>query len=99
MDGQDILDDLGQLEFDPALSQSFTSAIPRPSPSPVPTSNQTLSEPEAAILNILPSGEALLLDEISSKTGFATSVLLTNLMKLEMKRLLIQHPGQRFQRR
>ncbi len=90
MDGSDVLDDLGDMFRGPS---SPTPGEKKPdAPQPV----LSLSTEESAVLKALGAGEETLLDEITRKAALPTSSVLTALMRLEIKRLVKQLPGQRY---
>lgn len=54
---------------------------------------------ESLIMGSLVADGTVHVDEILDRTGLSVPVLLSALLKLELKRLVIQHPGKRYQRR
>jgi len=99
MDGQDILDDLGDMFITPPMScptpeNNPTSATPPSSAASLPP----LNEDEASVLEAVPQGEEALVDTIVRDSGLPASTVLTVLMRLEMKRLVSQLPGPRYVR-
>jgi DNA processing protein len=59
----------------------------------------SLSRDERRLVSELPVDAALPIDELTERTGMSVSGLLALLLGLELKGLVIQHPGKRFQRR
>ena len=59
----------------------------------------SLSRDERRLLGELPVDAALAVDELAERTGLAVSSLLALLLGLELKGLVVQHPGKEFQRR
>lgn len=54
---------------------------------------------ESLIMGSLAADGTVHVDEILDRTGLSVPVLLSALLKLELKRMVIQHPGKRYQRR
>jgi DNA processing protein len=92
----DVLDDVGPelRETLPAGPQECRQPTARPAPADLPR----LTPEEQSVLAALAPGEEILLDQVASHTNLPTSVLLTTLMQLEIKRLVRQLPGQRYLR-
>jgi DNA processing protein len=59
----------------------------------------SLSRDERRLLSELPDDAALPIDELAERTGLAVSGLLALLLGLELKGVVVQHPGKEFQRR
>jgi len=59
----------------------------------------SLSQEERRLMSELPVDAALAVDELAERTGLAVSGLLALLLSLELKGLIVQHPGKEFQRR
>jgi DNA processing protein len=83
----------------PALDLAATTAAPSPAPTPVPVAVPvqalSLSPEEQALISCL-SEEPQHINDITQRVGLATASVATTLMRLEMKRLVRQHPGQRY---
>ncbi|MCP2520077.1 DNA-processing protein DprA [SCandidatus Aminicenantes bacterium Aminicenantia_JdfR_composite] len=58
-----------------------------------------LSPEEERVLNVLKPDEKIHIDVLSQKTDFSISELLSILLNLELKDMVIQHPGKYFQRK
>ena len=62
-------------------------------------SPDSLSREERRLVSELPVDAALPIDELAEKTGLSISGLLALLLGLELKGVVVQHPGKQFQRR
>ncbi len=88
IDGADILDDLNAL---------LPEAAYKPAAAANGSAPPNMSEEEAKIWDALASDERSL-DELADVTGLPVAVLSPRLMRMELKRLLKQLPGQRYVR-
>ncbi len=88
MDGENILDDLGELPFtrNTALPQEETAALPE------------LPGEEARVFSALGAGESGI-DRLIESTGLPAPVVSATLMKLEMRKLVRALPGFRYVKR
>ena len=59
----------------------------------------SLSRDERRLVSELAVDAAVPIDELAERTGLAVSALLALLLGLELKGLVVQHPGKQFQRR
>ena len=59
----------------------------------------SLSEDESRLMKELPMDAAVHVDELAERTDFPVSGLLALLLGLELRGLVVQHPGKLFQRR
>jgi DNA processing protein len=62
-------------------------------------SPDSMSREERRLVSELPVDAALPIDELAEKTGISISGLLALLLGLELKGVVVQHPGKLFQRR
>jgi DNA processing protein len=62
-------------------------------------SQASLSREERRLVSELPVDAALPIDELAERTGLSVSGLLALLTGLELKGVIVQHPGKQFQRR
>ena len=62
-------------------------------------SQASLSREERRLVRELPVDAALPIDELAERTGLSVSELLALLTGLELKGVVVQHPGKQFQRR
>lgn len=84
--------------FDDILEEfQFLPGLRRPgNPEQESPSHDSLAEDEKIIINALRSG-TLSADQLSSETGIQPGGLLALLMKLEMKKIITQLPGKKFE--
>jgi DNA processing protein len=87
MDGSDVLDDLMVLFPTATKAPQVEEAMP----------TITLSPDESTVFRALGNDE-LHIDEITARSGLAGHVVSPTLLRLEMKRLVRQMPGQRYMR-
>lgn len=79
------------------ILSELSTDLPETSPAPEPTKPAAiLSGDERKIHEILAAGE-LTSDEIIAKSGLPSSTVLATLLKLEMRRVVRQLPGNRFE--
>lgn len=97
MDGADVLDDLGDIfrGVSPGSSEGDAAASEK---QPDTAATIELTAEETSVLAAINQGEETLLDAIVRNTALPTSIVLTTLVRLEMKRLVKQLPGQRYLR-
>jgi len=61
-------------------------------------SGEAPSEREAVVLGRIPADADVPIDDLAEETGFSISELLGHLLGLELKGLVVQNPGKRYQR-
>jgi len=101
--GTNMLIQLGQAKAALCVDDIISEVAPQSSRENIPRQNPIaldmhLSAEELNVLAIM-GKESVHIDTIASKTGLDVSTLLVRLFELEMKRAVIQHPGQFFQNR
>jgi len=65
----------------------------------VDNSQDSLSREERRLVSELPVDASLHIDELAERTGLSVSGLLALLLGLELRGVVVQHPGKQFQRR
>jgi DNA processing protein len=65
----------------------------------VDNSRDSLGETESLLMKELPADGAMHIDELAERTDLAVAELLALLLGLELRGLVVQHPGKYFQRR
>ncbi|MFA6292054.1 MAG: DNA-processing protein DprA [Victivallales bacterium] len=90
-------DIIGEFEFLPDFhpTSNRKTVEDRPTEEENDFDSFMLDEDEGKIISVLKNGEASA-DSLAGETGISTGKLLSTLMKMEIKKLIIQLPGKRF---